>query len=54
MAELTVQKITDEKQYDEVLQRISELWGALPYSAAYDELNVLVAMAVEWETENYP
>lgn len=51
MATLT---FNTEKEYEAAIKRIEELWGALPFTDEYDELNELVSAAESWEAVHYP
>lgn len=45
--------IKDEAEYEGVLKRIQELWGALPFTPEHAEINDLIARAEVWEEEHY-
>lgn len=51
MATLT---INTEQEYEVAIKRIEELWGALPFTEGYKELNELVSAAEAWEMVHYP
>lgn len=51
MATLT---INTEQEYEVAIKRIEELWGALPFTEQYKELNELVSAAETWEMVHYP
>ena len=53
MAELNTDAITTEAEYEAVLERINQLWGAMPHTPEYEELNDAVKRAEEWETVHY-
>jgi len=53
MAKLNTDAITTEAEYEAVLKRINSLWGSMPNTPEYRELNAAVRRADEWETTHY-
>ncbi|MBK9496434.1 MAG: transcriptional regulator [Xanthomonadales bacterium] len=53
MAELNTDAITTEAEYEAVLVRINSLWGSMPNTPEYRELNDAVRRAEEWEITHY-
>lgn len=53
MAELNTDAIATEAEYEAVLERINSLWGAMPHTPEYEELNDAFKRAEEWETVHY-
>jgi|SRR5437763_4951342 HTH-type transcriptional regulator / antitoxin HigA len=51
---MEIKPIRNEADYEVVLRRIEELWGALPESAEGDELDVLATLTEAYERERYP
>lgn len=49
MAELTLTPIVNRDEYDKCIKRIHALWGALPFTPEYEELDLLVIRAEEYE-----
>jgi len=53
MAKLNTNAIVTEDEYEAVLERINSLWGSMPNTPEYRELNDAVRRAEEWETTHY-
>ncbi len=51
---MTPKIIKNEKDYDLALDRIEEIFDAVPGSKEFDELEVLVALVERYEDEKYP
>ena len=46
--------VKNEASYQEALERIEELWGADPDTAAGDELEILMVLVEAYENKHYP
>lgn len=46
--------IDSEEAYEDALVRIEELWGSAPESEERGELEALVALVADYETERHP
>lgn len=51
---MEIKPIRSDGDYEAVLRRIEELWGAPPESSEGDELDVLATLAEAYERERYP
>lgn len=47
-------EIKSEKEYDECIKRLENLFDALPNTPEGDELDLLVKLIEEYESKNYP
>lgn len=51
---MEVKPIRSERDYDQALRRVEELWGAPQGTAEGDELDVLATLLEAYEREHYP
>lgn len=51
---MTPEIIRNEEDYDLALERIEEIFDAVPGSGEFDELEVLVSLVERYEDEKYP
>jgi len=51
---MNVKPIKSERDYDQALRRIEELWGAPRKSIEGDEMEILVTLTEAYEREHYP
>ncbi|MGV6826056.1 MAG: helix-turn-helix domain-containing protein [bacterium] len=51
---MNLKPIKNKTHYNQVLERINELWGAKRNTKEGDELDVLVLLVEKYEEEHYP
>lgn len=46
--------IKNENEYEKALERIEEIFDAVPSTPDFDEMKLLVKLVEDYERENYP